>query len=235
MTVVYKSSHIGRIHVDSKRDNEDYICIRQNNDRTVISLADGVSSCSEGKAGAEIACEAITHLLMKKGDLIMEYDDKQIAAITIGHITGELEKRVLATEKAVEEYSSTVSSVLYDEITGKILCFNLGDSMILSVSEDGYHIVVRPFESSEGCCVTTTINAQDAAEIRILDPSIAKAFIICSDGAWRHLFSGNRMKTEAVALIEANDFTGLEKYLNQQECEDDYSFVSLVINKRRLS
>ena len=234
--MLYKSSHMGHLHKKTKGVNQDCICAALNNDRTVISLSDGVSSCSEGKAGAEIACEAITHLMMKKGDLIMEYEYEQIAAITVGHILGELEKRTLSSDKAIEDYSSTVSSVLYDEIGKKILCFNLGDSLIMSVNEDGYHIVVRPFDSSDGCCVTTTINAKTAAEVKILDPSEADALIICSDGAWRHLFSGNKMKPEAAMLIEAFDFVGLENYLNQQDCEDDYSFVALVINKaRRLS
>lgn len=235
MTVIYKSSHIGHLHEELNGENQDCISTKQNNKRTVISLADGVSSCSEGRAGAEIACEAITHLMMKKGDLIMEYEDEKIATITIGHILGEIEKRALASGKAVEEYSSTTACLLYDETAEKILCFNLGDGLVMSVADDGYHIVARPFDSSDGCCVTTTINAKDIAEVKVLDSSGSDAFIICSDGAWRHLFTGNRMKPEVALLIEACDFVGLENYLDQQVCEDDYSFVSLIINKGRLS
>lgn len=231
--VIYKASHIGRYHEMADGENQDYICTMQDDTSTVISLADGVSSCSMAKAGAEVAGEAVSKLLIRKGDMIMEYDSADIADITVTHIMQELERRARLDREEVEDYSSTIASVLYDRKNGRILCINLGDSIILATSGDDYQIVAVPFDSSEGCCVTTTRNSAMAATATIIDAGTIDSVIICSDGAWRHMFAGNRLKEEVCRILTSGDYAELSDYLSGQNCYDDYSFVAMNIGTRR--
>ena len=72
--MIYKTSHIGRYHKEINGENQDYICALQDGPNTVISLADGVSSCSRSKTGAEVAGNVVSKLLIRRGGSIMKYE-----------------------------------------------------------------------------------------------------------------------------------------------------------------
>ena len=106
---------MGANHGDGAGENQDALCHAQNKEFCVISLADGVSTCREAKCGAEIASSAITNLLLKKGDYFLEFGNEQIAELALSHILYELKERAENDSQNLEDYSSTVASVLVDK------------------------------------------------------------------------------------------------------------------------
>ena len=230
--MINKLSHIGKYHSMADGENQDHICSGENSRFTVITLADGVSSCKEAKAGAIIAGNELTRLLIRKGELLQEYEPEEIASMTLSHILYELEDAAKQADADVKDYSSTVASVLHDKENGKLICMSLGDSIIIGASEGNFSILNTPYESSEGCCVTTTAGAESETEGRIIDDSEFDSVIICSDGAWRQMLNRNRLKDEIITMLEKGDFDRLKDYLTDLDGHDDYSFISMDIERR---
>lgn len=220
-------SNRGTCHAASHTENQDAVCHAENKRYAVISLADGVSSCREAKTGAEIAGSAITNLLFKKGSMFFEFDDRQVSELVLSHILYELRQQAKEEEKEPEAYSSTVSSVLFDKNKQRLLCFNLGDSIILAAGGGRCRILAMPADSSSGCCVTTTENAHVMAFSRVISTAGMESVMICSDGAWRQMFEKNRLKPEVSSLISNHEFDRLEEYLRRQEIFDDHSMISM--------
>lgn len=230
--MIKELSGMGTHHIEGNGENQDALCHAQNKDFCVISLADGVSTCKEAKSGAEIASRAITNLLLKKGGHFLEFRSEQIADFALSHILFELEKCAENDSENIEEYSSTVASVLVDKKKKRILCFNLGDSIIMATGKGKCRVLAMPADSSSGCCVTTTKSAASMASVKLFDASSIESIVICSDGAWRQMFDKNKLKPEVFNLIANNEYDGLRDFLVEQNCFDDYSFISLDMRQR---
>lgn len=233
--MIYKWSNIGSYHQLKKGENEDYICSKECEEKTVITLADGVSSCAESKHGAMIAGDAITYLLSKKGVMLMEFDQKQIAKITTKHILYELEQNAIDNNHEITDYSSTVASVMFDKNSRRLLCYNLGDEIIIGVSKGKCRILAMPYDSTDGCCVTTTKNSEAEAIVKIINADSIDSVIICSDGAWREMFKSNRIRKDIVDMLTSRDYDALTEYLKSKNSTDDCSYIAMDINDRRLS
>ena len=215
-----------------KRENQDAVCCGRSRKFSVISLADGASSCKRGGKGARTACEAITNLLLKKGNYFLEFENDQIAGLALSHILHELKQKAAEDSEQVEEYSSTVASVLVDKREGRLLCFSIGDSLILASGSGRCRVLSAPADSRGGCCVTTTRNAESMASVKVAETDFLDSVVICSDGAWRQMYAGNRLRPEAASLLAASDFEGLKKYLSAQDCPDDCSFVAVDLRRK---
>lgn len=225
-------SNIGTHHVDKNGENQDFVFYGHNKKYDVISLADGVSSCGEAKCGAEIASKAITNLLLKKGEHFLEFENEQIAEFALSHILSELSHRAVDDSKDVEEYSSTISSVLFDKRHGKILYFNLGDSIIAATGNGQCRVLAMPSDSSSGCCVTTTKNAASMVSVKVIDVGFVESVVICSDGAWKQMLNKNKLKPEVAGFLANNEYENLKEFLVKQDSFDDYSFISLDIRQK---
>lgn len=225
--MIYEYSGTGARHSAHGGENEDAVCSRQNERYAVISLADGVSACRKARAGAEIASEAMAGLLVGKGKYLFDFSRQQIAEIAISHILSKLRRQAEQDLSAEEEYSSTVAGALFDKQEQKLLYFNLGDGMILAQAGGHSRILSRPSDSSSGCCVTTTRNAGRMVDARVAAVERMDSVLLCSDGAWRHMFDQNRIKPEVSTLLTDHDWSGLETYLSGQKCLDDYSFAAM--------
>ncbi len=226
-------SEHGFHHAEMNQDNQDAVYYGNNKNFTVISLADGVSECLQSRTGAEIASRASTNLLLKHGDLFMELDNQKIAQIVISHVLYELRYIADQESKKIEDYSSTLACVLLDKRRNKILCMNLGDAIILASDPGNCKVLTMPYDSSEGCCVTTTYNAYLATVVNFFDTSSIDSVVICSDGAWKQMFQKNKLKYEVFALIAASKYDVLEQFLRRQKCFDDFSFISLDMKQSR--
>lgn len=233
--MIYQCSNTGQYHKQNDSCNQDYICTEVNGKISVISLADGVSSCRKARAGAETAGRAITHLLSRRGDVMMEYDSREIARIANSHVVYELEKAAEADNNPVTDYSSTVSSVMYDRSSGKMLIYNLGDCIILTVSDGTCRIAAMPCDSRCGCCVTTTVNAESEAVAEVINTERIDSVVICSDGAWREMFRGCRLKDEVEAMLVRGRYDELSRFLTKCGCHDDNSFVAMKVSSGRMA
>lgn len=231
--VIKEFSSMGRHHLDTNGENQDVVCYDQKKDFSVISLADGVSSCKKAKCGAEIAGRAITSLLLKKGEYFFEFKEQQTAELVLSHILCELKKKAAEEAGEIEEYSSTVASVLFDKKHKRMLCFHLGDSIIVAAGRGQCRVLAMPSDSSSGCCVTTTKNAASMISVKVVDTSQFESVVICSDGAWREMFLKNKLRPEAAALLVNSEFDRLKEFLTGKDCFDDYSFIAMNLQQKR--
>ena len=220
-------SDIGMYHRETNGENQDVVNQKENKRYSVISLADGVSSCSRAKTGAEIASASITNLFFKNASFFLEFDEKQIAEYTLSHILSELTQQAENDLTELCEYSSTIAGVLYDRVARKLLFFNLGDNIIIAVENGVCKIVSMPSNSMEGCCVTTTNGAIECIHTGVIEAASFDSIIICSDGAWCHMFEKNKLKREVASMLCGKAFNELADYLSTQRCYDDYSFISI--------
>lgn len=236
--MIYQLSNIGTRHSLSGEENQDVICFDKNNRYTVITLADGVSSCEKAREGAEIASRAITNLFLKKGDYFMDFSKEQISDFAVSHIVYELTKEAKKNGRSVEDYSSTIASVLYDKKKKRILFFNIGDGLIFASDNEKCRILAMPSDSSSGCGVTTTKNISAASTAEIIDAGTIETITICSDGAWKNMINGNRLKREVINMISVGKYDELKDYLEQRPSFDDYSIISLKLprgNRRKVA
>lgn len=227
-------NEIGSNHKENGTENQDVICHGRNSKFSVISLADGVSSCREARSGAETAARAITNLFLKKGDYFLDFEEKEVAELSLSHICWELKKEADAGNEEVEAFSSTLASVLIDRRKKRMLCLNLGDGMILSSGGGRCRILAMPSDSRDGCCVTTTQGASSMVTVKLLDlGSEDESVMICSDGAWKLMCFQNRLKPEIYDMLAGHEYGELRRYLAAQKHFDDCSFISLDMRKRK--
>jgi serine/threonine protein phosphatase PrpC len=144
----------------------------------------------------------------------------------------ELKQHADGISCPVEECSSTVASVLVDKRKKRMLCFNLGDGIILATGNGKCKVLSMPEDSSSGCCVTTTRRAASMASVGMHNLDAIDSIVICTDGAWREMYAKNRLKPEVAQILTNNEYDALGEYLNSQNCFDDYSFISLDIRQK---
>ncbi len=226
-----KFSKAGKYHNNESERNEDVIQSGENNNFSVITLADGVSTCKNAKEGAKVASEAITELFLRKGEHFLSFEKETIAYHCILHILHKLRETTERTKEVIDAYSSTIASVVLDKQNNQLMYFNLGDGLILSTRDDEFHILARPSCSSLGCPVTTTKNAWGVVDTEIIDLDGMNKVWIFSDGAWKQLMDRNTFKPEVKEWIRKNDHKSIEKYLENRNGLDDYSFIILDVGE----
>lgn len=225
--VIHELSRTGTHHALANVENQDALCHDKSKDMCVISLADGVSACGEAKRGAFLASEAITNLFLKKGRHFLEFEEEQIADFAVSHILCTLKQEALHASRPIIDYSSTVASVLVDKRKKRMLCFNLGDGMILASGNGRCRVLCMPADSTSGCCVTTTRRAEKMVSVKLCDIGSMESVVICSDGAWREMFLKNRLKPEVAEMLSNNAYDALSDFFVRRNCFDDCSFISL--------
>lgn len=223
--MVFKFSKTGHYHTCIGEHNQDSIYCVENKRFGVIALADGISSCKKARAGAETAARAIAELFFSKGDVIMSLEKKQISELTIAHIRHELKKQTIGENNNIEDYSSTVSCVVFDGKTGKLMCFNVGDSAVFANDNGKVAVISSPLCGVYGCCSTTTKNTEAVADIKILDANGFSSVMICSDGAWKEATEKNKIKQELLNAVAFGEYDKFKEYLEKKNCFDDCSFV----------
>lgn len=221
-------SKAGSYHAGTNTENQDAVLWASSRRFVGLFLADGMSSCTRSGAGARLSCEAMKNLLMKKGEALLSFEEAEIADFTVSHVLHELKKKAAVEGRCVDDYSSTMACALMDRKTGKLLTLNLGDGLIGGVRKNGAVTVLSmPADSSGGCCGTTTVGAVGQAAIRILDTGDLDAVFLCSDGAWKCMFDGNRIRGEVAQTLREESCGGLVEYLRGAETFDDCSFISM--------
>ncbi len=223
--MIFQFSKTGNHHIDTGTENQDVICSRDCSRYGVIALADGVSSCKEAGTGAKAACEAMIHLLSKKGGHLLNYPTEKIVEYLLSHIRYNLKKMSEDTGIAVEEYSSTAAAIYYEKRKDQLLLFSVGDSMILGSGGGVCEILSMPSDSTMGCCVTTTEYAERMSTVYIADAGAYDAVMICSDGAWRLMMEKNHLNADVKAAILAQDYESLVSCLEARSGFDDCSFA----------
>jgi serine/threonine protein phosphatase PrpC len=201
----------------------------QNRRFAVLTLADGVSSCKEAKKGAKVASESITNLFIDKAVYFMDFEKKKTAKLAILHMMYELKKRAEQDKMDVDDYSSTVASVLIDKKRRKMMYFNLGDSIIITVENKKCSILAKPMDSSDGCVVTTTEGAELSVDTGIV--SCTDSVLICSDGAWGSMFDRGKLRYDVREMITNGQYDKLSEFIKSHKHFDDSTFISVDLKK----
>lgn len=225
--LVYKYSRTGRRHIRAGQDCQDAVSFAECGGLTAAALADGVSTCAMSKEGAKTAADAAAGLLCKRGRALLEYREEDIAEIATSHVLFELDALAAKDGRAAEEYSSTLAAALFDRENRMLLLYNLGDCIIFAIGDGKCRIAAGPYDSTDGCCTTTTEGAASAACVRKIRTDNTDCVLMCSDGAWRHMVNGGRLMPEIEEMAVQGRFAELEGYLKQCCCDDDSSFVVL--------
>lgn len=218
--LVYQFTRAGHLHGYSEERNQDSILSRQTERDSVIALADGVSECAEARRGAEIANESIVNFL-----LCPESRGRDIAKRALSFVLRELEDSAANHRKNVEDYSSTFAAVRLERGTGKLTLLNLGDGLILALRGERCRVLSMPGDSRYGCACTTTRNAFRLVDVGEADAAEMDAVIICSDGAWRLMYEGTRIKRQVRSMLWKADYRSLARYLETADGADDCSFI----------
>lgn len=225
--MISKFSKKGSYHKENNVENQDVICSGENERFAVITLADGVSTCKKARKGAEIVSKVVTDLFLSNGQYFMKFSKRQTANMVIEHILNQLRKMSESEKTPIEEYSSTIACVLLDKKKKKILTFSLGDSIILSANSKECDILEMPMYDPLGCSVTTSDNAKQVVNTKVIDVADTKSVIICSDGMWDKMFYRSRIKDEVKMILTNGMYDELKMYIDSQDCFDDSSFIAM--------
>ena len=86
----------------------------------MIALADGVTSCAKGDAGAKITCDVLVELMLKQGERFMNLNSDQTSFFVVAEILRRLRQTASEKNENIEEYSSTAAFVLLDKEAKKL-------------------------------------------------------------------------------------------------------------------
>ena len=220
-------SAAGKRHREAGKQKQDALAFREKGKLSAIALADGVSGCRCGGEGARLCADAAADLLLQKGRMLTSCGGQEAAEFITSHVVHEQRNLALRHSLPATEYACTLAAVFCDRRAEKLLFCSLGDSMILAVRRGQCEILVLPPDSTDGCCVTMTEHAERGMQTGIIDLRGVEAVYILSDGAWEALFEGGSLTADARTILQNRWYEDLREYLQRQNCEDDYSFISI--------
>ena len=186
-----------------------------------IALADGVSECTNGKDGADIACETVAQLFLSCGNLFFNSIPEKAAYLIISEVLDRLSKKSNSKDENVRSYSSTLCFACLDNESKKILTFQLGDSCIFTVSEKGVEKTNLQYENA----FTTTLNAEDYVQIKFIDATTINSIMLCSDGAWKLMYDGALLINGVIADIKETRLSAVDNYFDYLCPNDDCSYI----------
>lgn len=224
-------SEIGSYHKKNNEVNQDVIIMDETDDIMIATLCDGVSTCRYAREGAEIAGRSVSSFMAGKYQKLLKYDSRTIAVRMVNHICYDLRKEATAKKRNFEDYSSTISSVLYDRENCKLLCLNVGDAIIGGLTEEGIEIIGKPQSGHNGCYVSTTKEVEKVADVSILDAEKYKSVFICTDGMWKSFYDGNKIRDDAEEKIETKAYDDLVNHIRLNPNTDDRSIVIMELRE----
>lgn len=225
-------SEIGSYHKNNNEVNQDVIITDENKDIMIATLCDGVSTCRYAREGAEIAGSSVSSFMMGKYHKLLKYDNRTIAEKMVNHICYDLRKEANAKNRNFEDYSSTISSVLYDRENRKLLCLNVGDAIIGGLAEKGIEIIGKPQSGYNGCYVSTTKEVEKVADVSVLDAEKYKSVFICTDGMWKAFYNGKKISGDTEEKIETKAYDELVNYIRLKPNSDDRSIVIMELKEK---
>lgn len=214
-------------------DNQDVVVHDQSDEYEVIALADGVSSCKKGKEGAKIACNTVLDIFLTCGKLFFNYSYEKTSNIVLAEIRRNISIAAKRDNEPSESYSSTLCFICLEKRTNKILSFQLGDSHIFLLSENGCNAINA--KKAHELYFTTYPDADEHTLIDIFYTDNIHSLLLCSDGAWRLLYNKNILNPEILQAIKQSDFEFFENYLENKNNQDDCSYILLNLENNKIA
>lgn len=219
----------GKYHLEKGLDNQDIVYEAESKTANIIVIADGVSSCYNSKQGAEIACKAVSDIMLNETAYMFSSSRGKVADLLSAYVYKQLSIVAKKDNQPVSSYSSTLSFVCYNKISGKIMTFVLGDSLIYLILDGNITLACKPklFDDSK-TYTTTTQNVAEIIEINVFESQSSARYLLATDGAWKTFYSSGVLSDEIEQAVREEK---IFDYLEEQQCTDDCSIVMMDVPK----
>ncbi len=219
----------GENHLAHGMENQDVIFEAESKTAKILAIADGVSSCSNCKRGAKIACEAVSEIMLNETEYIFESSKKKAKGLLTSYVYEKLLIEARKNNETIESYSSTLCFVCLYKKKNIVMVFVLGDSLVYQIHDRKISLACIPelFDDSR-TYTTTTKNNKDIAIIEMFHISDDSKFILVSDGAWKTFYSKGLISEDFEKAMQEEN---IMRFIENQKCRDDCSIAMLSIQK----
>lgn len=219
----------GKFHLERGLDNQDIVYEAESKTAKIIVIADGVSSCTNGGKGAEIACNAVSNIMLNETAYMFSSSSGKVADLLSAYVYKQLNIAAKKDNQPIISYSSTLSFVCYNKISREIMTFILGDSLIYMILDGNMILACKPklFDDSK-TYTTTTKNVAEVIEINLFASQNSARYLLATDGAWKTFYSGGVLSDKIEQAVREEKIID---YLEEQQCTDDCSIVMMDVPK----
>lgn len=219
----------GKYHLEKGLDNQDVVYEAESETAKIIVIADGVSSCTNAGKGAEIACKAVSDIMLNETAYMFSSSSGKVADLLSAYVYKQLNIAAKKDNQPISSYSSTLSFVCYNKISREIMTFILGDSLIYMILDGNMTLACKPklFDDSK-TYTTTTQNVAEIIEINVFLSQNSTLYLLATDGAWKTFYSGGVLSDKIEQAVRAEKIID---YLEEQQCTDDCSIVMMDVPK----
>ena len=219
--LVYSNSKVGRFHRENGLLNQDSIKCLQTEDLVLGVLADGVSAAQNGGEGAAITTETVAKFLLNNGKKLFCLSEEHLKTAVLNEVLSALKEKAVGDD--VEQFASTLVFSLFQKSQNRLMLFTLGDSKIYLLSSDG----CKPFAENllKELKFTTSKDAFKSAELKIVSAEDIKGVMLCSDGAWRTMYSNGVMLPSLFTAGKTFELDAFKEHFEKQDCYDDMSVI----------
>ena len=219
----------GRGHIKSNTPCQDKTYYLNENDTSVIALADGAGSASMSHFGAELVTQKICRLLTQQFDIYFnEEDGVAIKRVIVGTLLEGLGKLAQDLDCEVKDLASTLLVAAVKN--GKYIILHIGDGVIGYVKNGELKIASHP-ENGEFVNTTVFVTSKDAlSTMKMMKGQLngITGFALISDGTEASLYN-KREKSLAPAFKKIMDLSKIMKADCLQN-EMERSFENVIKN-----
>ena len=210
----------GSYHNANKEACGDVVMTLCKDNRSLIVIADGVSSCRFGAEGATIAAEAAMDFILEH--LEMDYLTPKVwGGMLLNHVLNTIMRFSAAQQQPSVEYSCTLLAVVMDREFGKLQFVNVGDGMLLGIRKESCPIIATPLFSSQGCPVITTTGVNHIAQFGSVPLKGIRGIVACSDGAWKRMYNREFLRAELRQLLIDGHYEAFLSFFDRTAGVDD--------------
>lgn len=191
----------------------------------IAVLADGVSDCSQGKRGAQLACAAVVDFIRMEKENVFLYTPRKLSYLVMEHILYFIEMESFQNGTAVCDYASTIAFICVDNKSGKMITFSLGDGAIIHLSGNEIQTITGSRRYYGNPVLTTTEDAYKYVEIQKLPMLIGNSVLLCTDGFLHAMGSNDACRRVLQEAMLQQGLSELDILLNNTNEPDDISYI----------
>ncbi len=218
---------IGEFHKRNSNECQDVVYYRENDEFSMIALADGASFGENGKTGARLSCETAMDFYMEEGEILDCFPEEKAAALIWEQIRYRLEEESLIRNNPLNSYASTLAFVFYNKRKKKVTAFNLGDGGIFWTDSKSCHSMMMPVKDRH-CRNAYTNQKQKYGAVKLSRRNVEgmDSVFICSDGVLNEMQNWSLEEGLKRDMVEKN-YIRASRRLKRVKPEDDCSYVAM--------
>lgn len=216
----------GQYHIERREPCEDYACVCETKRFAAVIAADGATGCLHGKKGAETACRAVAGVIEAEGENFFSFPEEKIKYLMLEQILYCLEEEYGISGQELQEYGSTLLFACMDKRTGRTFLWNLGDGGIYGLTKGSMVTLLPPKRYRDAPCLTTTENARQAVESRVVNLTVGQSVLLCTDGMIG-LLRSNLMFQKMGEMLRDGRWEELDEKISRLTYHDDCGYVFL--------